>query len=100
MKKPSHFRALINYYQTAKGGVVNPVSTGFRAEFQFPFELKTYIGIQTFEDEELIFPGDSAVVDVTLINAESFLKNLYSGMDFEISDASGIIGSGVITALY
>jgi len=100
MKKLSHFKALINYFPTQKGGLVSPVSTGFRAAFQFPFELQTYIGAQNFEEEELIFPGDSATVDVTLINAESFLDKLYTGMDFEISDNTNIIGNGVITAVY
>ncbi|MBD8081474.1 hypothetical protein [Chryseobacterium caseinilyticum] len=100
MKKPSHFTALINYYQTEKGGVVNPISTGFRASFQFPFELQTYFGSQNFEDPELIFPGDSVSVEVTLINAESFLSKLYTGMDFEISDNSGVIGNGVISEVY
>ncbi|WP_262147312.1 hypothetical protein [Chryseobacterium foetidum] len=100
MKKPSHFKALIHYNLTEKGGIVNPVSTGFRASFQFPFELQTYIGSQNFEDPELIFAGDSVAVDVTLVNAESFLSKLYTGMDFEISDNSGVIGNGVIWEVY
>lgn len=100
MKKLPNFKALINYYPTEKGGLVSPVSTGFRATFQFPFELQPYIGAQTFEEEELIFPGDSVTVDVTLINAELFLEKLYTGMDFEISDNTGTIGNGIIIAVY
>ncbi|WP_426278673.1 hypothetical protein ACN9MN_05445 [Chryseobacterium sp. S-02] len=100
MKKLSHFKALINYYPTEKGGLVSPVSDGFRTAFQFPFELQTYIGAQILEEEELIFPGDSVSVDVTLINAESFLGKLYTGMDFEISDNTGTIGNGIIVAVY
>ncbi|MBW3521218.1 MULTISPECIES: hypothetical protein [unclassified Chryseobacterium] len=100
MKKPSHFKALINYYTTEKGGLVTPISTGSRASFQFPFELRTYIGIHMIKEEELIFAGDSVTLDITLVNAESFLEKLYKGMDFEISDHSGIIGSGVITEVY
>ena len=100
MKKLVHFKALINYYTTEKGGLVSPVSTGFRASFQFPFELITYIGIQNFTQTELVFPGDSATVEITLINAELFLEKLYTGMDFELSDNAGIIGNGLITDLY
>jgi len=101
MKKPSHFKALINYYSTEKGGLVSPISTGFRSAFQFPFELQTYIGAQLLEEEdELIFPGDSVTVDITLMNAESFLDKLYTGMDFEISDNTNTIGNGVIIAVY
>lgn len=100
MKKPSHFKALINYYPTEKGGLVSPVSNGFRTAFQFPFELQTYIGVHTFEEDELIFPGDSVTIDITLMNAESFLDKLYTGMDFELSDNTGLIGNGVVTAVY
>ena len=100
MKKIVHFTALINYYTTEKGGLVTPVSSGFRASFKFPFELVAYIGVQEFTHTELIFPGDSEKVDVTLINADVFLEKLYTGMDFVISDNSGIIGDGVITTLF
>lgn len=100
MKKIVHFTALINYYTTEKGGLVTPVSSGFRASFKFPFELVAYIGVQEFTHTELIFPGDSEKIDVTLINADLFLGKLYTGMDFIISDNSGIIGDGVITTLF
>lgn len=100
MKKSTHFKALINYISTEKGGLVSPVSTGFRAAFQFPFELKIYIGVHVFEEEELIFPGDSANLDITLVDAEGFLSKLYKGLDFEVSDNSGTIASGVITEVY
>ncbi|MFC3157328.1 hypothetical protein SAMN05443633_108148 [Chryseobacterium arachidis] len=100
MKKSIHFKALISYRTPEKGGLVSPVSNGFRASFQFPFELTTYIGIHTVEEEALIFPGDSVSVDITLVHAESFLGKLYKGMDFELSDQSGTIGSGIITDVY
>lgn len=100
MKKSIHFNALISYRTPEQGGLVSPVSDGFRASFQFPFELTTYIGIHTIEEEELIFPGDSVSVDITLVNAESFLGKLYKGMDFELTDHSVVIGSGVITDVY
>lgn len=96
MKKTSHFTALINFYPTEKNGLVSPVSTGFRVSFQFPYELQSYLGSLNFEEEELIFPGDSVVLNVTLVGAESFISQLYSGMDFEIKDQSGIIGNGII----
>lgn len=100
MKKSAHFKALINYRNSEEGGLVSPVSSGFRATFQFPFELQTYFGSQTFEEPEHIFAGDSVTVEVTLINAENFTDKLYSGMEFEISDNSGIIGHGVIADVY
>ncbi|SDQ64323.1 hypothetical protein SAMN05421664_1989 [Chryseobacterium soldanellicola] len=99
MKKNVHFKALINYYDSERGGLVSPISSGFRSTLTFPLESKSYLGIQTFSDDELIFPGDSATVDITLINAEPFLEKLYEGMDFELSNNSQTIGYGVITGI-
>lgn len=100
MKKASHFTALINFYPTDHKGLVSPVSTGFRVSFQFPYELQSYLGALNFEEEELIFPGDSVSINVTLIDAESFINQLYSGMDFEIKDQSGGIGNGIVTETF
>lgn len=99
MKKTPHFKALVNYYSPEKGGLVAPISTGFRSSFKFPFELQTYIGVHIFSEDELIYPGDSATVMITLIGAEMFYKNLYEGMDFELYDNSQIIGTGVISSI-
>lgn len=100
MKKTSHFTALINFYPTDNKGLASPISTGFRVSFQFPYELQPYLGALNFEEEELIFPGDSVSVNVTLIDAESFTNQLYSGMDFEIKDQSGVIGNGIVTETF
>lgn len=100
MKKTPHFKALINFKTSEDGGLVSPVSTGFRAALQFPFELKTYLGAHLMEEEDLIFPGDSVSVDIVLIDAEQFVSKLYKGMDFEISDSSGSLGSGVVTEIF
>ncbi|MFY1045982.1 hypothetical protein [Chryseobacterium sp. GP-SGM7] len=100
MKKNIHFKALINYYSIENGGLTSPISSGYRSSVKFPFELTPYIAVQEFHHSELIFPGDSAVIEVTLIGAEKFLEKLYNGMDFELEDNSGNIANGVITELY
>ncbi|MCX8533950.1 hypothetical protein [Chryseobacterium luquanense] len=100
MKKTSHFTALINFYPTDNNGLVSPVSTGFRVLFQFPYGLQSYLGALNFEEEELVFPGDSVSINVTLIDAELFINQLYSGMDFEIKDQSGVIGNGIVTETF
>lgn len=97
MKKTSYFTALINFYPTDHNGLVSPVSTGFRVLFQFPYEMQPYLGALNFEEEELIFPGDSRSINISLINADSFVSKLYNGMDFEIVDQSGVIGNGIVT---
>ena len=100
MKKRPHFNALITYNKTEDGGLVTPVSSGFRAFFKFPFENDTYTASQTFPQNEPVFPGDAVNAEVALINADAMLEKLYKGMDFEIADNSGTIGSGVITMVY
>lgn len=97
MRKTIHFKALINYFKTEKGGLVNQISDGYRAAIKFPFELKTYIAVQTFNHTELIYPGESVTIEITLIDAEQFLEKLYKGLDFELRNSSGIIGTGIIT---
>lgn len=99
MKKTAHLKALINYFPSEKGGLTSPISSGYRCDIKFPFELISYIAVQTFTEAELIFPGDSAKIEITLIGAEQFLSKLYKGMDFELLDNSGNIADGVITEI-
>jgi translation elongation factor EF-Tu-like GTPase len=99
MQKKPYFKAVVTYYSSDKGGLINPISSGFRVNLKFPFDTQTYIGIQTFAETELIFPGDSLSVDFTLVN-ELFLEKLYKGIDFEISDNSKIIGTGIVSNIY
>lgn len=100
MRQIIHFKALINYFRTEKGGLISPISDGYRAVIKFPYELKSYTAVQSFTHTELLFPGDSAAIEVSLIGAEQFLEKLYKGMDFELSDNSGVIGGGIVTEVY
>lgn len=100
MKKRPHFKALITYNTTEDGGIVTPVSSGFRASLKFAFESKLYIASQDFPETELVFPGDIINAEITLISDDIAIDQLYEGMDFEFEDQSGTIGSGVITSVY
>lgn len=100
MKKTIHFKAQINYFTTSKGGLVTPISDGYRSEIKFPFENKSFIAAQTFTETELIFPGDAAIINIALIGAEQFLHKPYNGMNFELADSLSIISDGTITEVY
>ncbi len=100
MKKRPHFKALMTYKATEDGGIVTPVSSGFRASLKFPFESRLYIASQTFPEAELVFPGDIINTEITLITDDIAIDQLYEGMDFKLEDQSGTIGSGVITTVY
>lgn len=100
MKKRPHFKALMTYRTTEDGGIVTPVSSGFRVSLKFAFESKLYIASQTFPETELVFPGDVISAEITMISDDMPNDKLYEGMDFEFEDQSGTIGSGVITTVY
>lgn len=100
MKKRPHFKALMTYKTTEDGGIVTPVSSGFRASLKFPFDTRLYMASQTFSETELVFPGDVISAEITMINDGTSSDKFYEGMDFEFEDQSGTIGSGVITTVY
>ena len=68
-----HFKALLHYYSSEEGGLITPVSSGYRTGMKFPFESKDYWGTQIFLDGELIYPGDSANIDIHLLVVDSIL---------------------------
>jgi translation elongation factor EF-Tu-like GTPase len=100
MKKRPHFKALMTYKTTEDGGIVTPVSSGFRTSLKFPFDTRLYMASQTFSETELVFPGDVISAEITMINDGTPSDKFYEGMDFEFEDQSGTIGSGVITTVY
>ncbi|GGG59537.1 hypothetical protein [Epilithonimonas arachidiradicis] len=100
MKRKPHFKALLNYYSSEEGGLVTPVSPGYRTGIRFPFDSQEFIGIQIFPDGQLIFSGDIANVDMQLVNADQIIERLYEGIDFEMVINSNVIGTGVIVTMY
>ena len=100
MEKRPHFKATITYFATEDGGIITPVSSGFRAIIRFPYDIKELIANQTFLESELVFPGDTVNADVFLLEANETLEKIYNGLDFELLINSNTIASGVITTIY
>lgn len=100
MEKRPHFKATLMYLATEDGGIVTPVSAGFRIVVRFPYGNQECMANQTFLDQELVFPGDTVVADLILLNADEMAAKIYEGMDFELLINSNIIGNGVITEKY
>lgn len=100
MEKRPHFKATITYFATEDGGIITPVSSGFRAIIRFPYDNKELIANQTFLESELVFPVDTVNADVFLLEANETLDKIYNGLDFELLINSNTIASGVITAVY
>lgn len=100
MNKRPHFKATLTYFSTEDGGIVTPVSSGFRTYIRFPYDNQNFIITQTFLETEIVFPGDIVSADITLLNAKETLEKIYAGLDFDLVIHSNTIGSGVITHIY
>lgn len=100
MEKKPHFKATIIFLSTEDGGIVTPVSSGFRAVIRFPYDNKELIANQTFLETEIVFPGDTVVADIFLVDARETLEKIYTGLDFDLLIQSNTIANGVITHIY
>lgn len=100
MKKISHFKATITYLSTENGGIVTPVSSGFRTVIRFPFDHKEFLATHFFLETELVFPGDTVSADILLLDGKEALEKIYTGIDFDLFINTNNIGSGVITQIY
>lgn len=97
MKKKPHFKATITYFKTDEGGIVTPVSTGFRSTVKFPYDNADYLAHQTFLEQEIVFPGDTTSAEITLLDGKERLEKLYKGLGFDLLISSDLIATGVIT---
>lgn len=100
MTKKPHFKAMLTYRLTEDGGLVTPVSSGFRTSVRFPFAHQDLIANQTFLETELAFPGDTVNADMILFPPYGIWEKLYAGIDFDLTINSNIIGSGVVMEVY
>ncbi len=100
MNKKPHFKATLTYLATEDGGIVTPVSSGFRSVIRFPYDNQDFIANQTFTETEFVFPGDTVGADIILPDAKEALEKIYTGLGFDLLINSNIIGSGVITHIY
>jgi translation elongation factor EF-Tu-like GTPase len=100
MKKRPHFTATLTYLATEEGGIVTPVSSGFRCIVRFPYDNTEFLANQTFIDTELVFPGDIINADINLVGNPEILGKIYEGMDFDLFLNDNAIGNGVITTIY
>ena len=99
MSKKPHFKAIITYLATQEG-IKTPVSSGFRTVIRFPYDERDFIAEQNFLESEIVFPGDTANVDIILLKSEDKLEQIYKGLGFDLLINEMIIGSGSITDVY
>ncbi|SEM28286.1 hypothetical protein SAMN05421856_102184 [Chryseobacterium taichungense] len=100
MEKRPHFKATLTYLSTEDGGIVTPVSSGFRAIIRFPYDNRELIVNQTFLETDIVFPGDTVIADMFLLDAKETLEKIYTGLGFDLLIQSNIIANGVVTHIY
>jgi len=96
MQHSKHFKASIHYLPAEQGGIITPVSSGFRTIIKFPFDSNEYFGEQLLPDDEMIYAGDTVTAEIRLRSNYDDVK-LYEGLDFEMIVNGSIIGTGVVT---
>ncbi len=99
MKHSKHFKASIHYLPTEEGGIITPISSGFRTIIKFPFDPNEYFGEQLLPDDEIIYAGDTVSTEIQLRSNNDDV-NLYEGLDFELIINESVIGTGVVTEVY
>jgi hypothetical protein len=53
-------------------------------------------GIQTFINQEKVFPGESVTAKIKIIATEYFKGQLYKNLVFDFREGPNIIGTGII----
>lgn len=76
MNKRPHFKATLTYFSTEDGGILTPVSSGFRTSIKFLYDHKEYIANQTFLETELVFPRDIVSADIILLDPGENLERI------------------------
>lgn len=99
MKITPHFTAIITFLPEEESSQTTPISSGFRCDIKFPFDLEVYTAVLNFINSELIFPGDTATADVAVLKIDHITGKIFDGLDFELYTSQQHIGHGVVTKL-
>ena len=92
------FKAQLTFIAGSNETSRSPVASGYRAAIHFSFSQDVLVGIFSFLETELVFPGDTAQAEITLPDAGN--AKLYEGMDFDFFENSILVGQGVVTKMY
>ena len=90
-------RALITFLRAEDGGRRSPVASGYSALFDFDNDKRIPV-LQTFDDENPVYPGDTVPAALTLLD-QLPPETLYGGLAFEFYEGSKKVGTGIITNL-
>jgi|GEM_PF-4879131 len=89
--------ALVTFLRNEDGGRRSPTSSGYSAQLDVEGR-KRIPALFTFEEEQLVYPGDSLTASLTLL-AEAPQSLFYVGLSFRFFENEKFVGTGVVTAL-
>jgi translation elongation factor EF-Tu-like GTPase len=93
-------RAQLTLLNTEKGGRKTGIKTNYRPNHVFEYEKgnfkQTYMGQITFDQQEWIMPGESAIVNVEFIDMLDVKRFIEVGRKWWIHEVSKQLGEATI----
>ena len=89
--------AEITFTRTEEGGRESPVSSGYRP--QFYYDGHDWDAVHTYEDTELVYPGETVKAYICFVSPQCHVGKLYSGKKFLLREGARIVGKGRITKI-
>ena len=93
-------KAKLFLYSTENGGRNKPIHSGYRPNHVFEYvqgEFKqTYIGQITFSNQDSIYPGEAALVDIEFVDMLDVKRFLHVGRKWWIHEVNKKLGEAEI----
>lgn len=94
-----HFTAQLTFFPDIPGQQQTPVSSGHRLRLRLSSAKREVVAIVNLADVALVYPGDTVVAAITLIDAPEIAAQVYAGEDFEHYTNDRQTGQGVVTQI-
>lgn len=99
MKIKFRFAALLTFLSEKESSKTTPVSSGYRCDIKFPFDLVLHTARLQFPETDLVYPDDTVNTEMTLLKNAEITEKIYEGLDFDFYEGTQLIGHGVVTKM-
>ena len=86
----------VEFYKNVKDV---PVTSGYRPSHEITGNIGTS-GEHIYYDNEIVFPGDTAMAYIKFLSPESYTHELYEGKELTLKEASQVVGKVTIIEIY
>jgi elongation factor Tu len=100
---PADFRASVRLLTAAEGGRSTPAHPGYRPQVYFetaPLQGTCTSGSWQKMEQEKLFPGETADIDIAVLGKEMCRQKLFPGLKIRLAEGSTTIGTGEILEVY